>query len=212
MWRHPQLRYYVYVSDAKVDMLFAQIPPRLRNRIAAELKLDLKVVSASVSPKDREENRFSKLALVERYVRKHVELGSVDEPRAYFAGSLRMRWGPLYDGRIVYFGGVTDRTVLGLAGSRRHVVTSMGDSQVYEGGGSGAPDLIALLRSADPNIIGPSESAHPPTTGDQLGEWEAKAIHSASVGMHGSVQELEFIAKRLGVRSAEANTTDFRCL
>lgn len=64
--------------------------------------------------------------------------------------------------------------------------------------------MIALLRSADPNIIGPSESAHPPTTGDQLGEWEAKAIHSASVGMHGSVQELEFIAKRLGVRSAEA--------
>jgi hypothetical protein len=203
MWRPQQLRYYVYVSDAKVDMLYAQIPARLRSRIAAELKIDLKVISASLSSKDREENRFSKLALVGCFIRKHMELGSIDEPQSYFSGSLRMRWGPAYNGQIVYFGGVTDRTVLGLAGSRRHVITSTGDSAVPEGGMSGAPDLIALLRNADPNIIASAESVQPPALGDQLGEREARAIYSASVGMQGSVQELEFIAKRLATRRAD---------
>ena len=41
------MRYYVYVSDSKVDMLYSQMPRGIRDRIAAELKIDLKVISAS---------------------------------------------------------------------------------------------------------------------------------------------------------------------
>ena len=58
------MRYYVYVSDSKVDMLYSQMPSGLRDRIAAELKIDLKVVSVSVSGRRSEETRYSKLQLV----------------------------------------------------------------------------------------------------------------------------------------------------
>ena len=40
----PPLRFYVYVSDAKVDMLLAQIPQGLMKRFAAELTIDLKLL------------------------------------------------------------------------------------------------------------------------------------------------------------------------
>lgn len=206
--RQPRkLKYYVYISDAKVDMLFAQIPAKLRNRIAADLKVDLKIISASITSRASEETRYSRTALVDDFLRKHTDLGTVDDPKAYFAGTMLMRWGPLYDGRIVYFGGMTDDTVIGLAGSRRHILTSAGDSHVNVGGGSGAPDLIALLRNADPNIIGAVGLGHLPSLGDQLGRAEAAAIYTASTSMGGSVQQLDFVAKRLATRGA-APTSD----
>jgi hypothetical protein len=202
--RQPRkLKYFVYISDAKVEMLFAQIPVRLRNRIAADLKIDLKIISASINSRASEETRYSRTALVDNFLRKHNELGTVDDPKAYFAGTMFMRWGPLYEGRIVYFGGMTDHTVIGLAGSRRHILTSAGDSEVDVGGGSGAPDLIALLRSADPNIIGAAGLGQFPDLGDQLGWAEAAAIYDASTSMTGSVQQLDFVAKRLATRSAD---------
>jgi hypothetical protein len=36
--RKPPLRYFLYVSDAKLDMLFEQIDPALRRRVGAEAK------------------------------------------------------------------------------------------------------------------------------------------------------------------------------
>ena len=36
---HPQLKHYVYVSDTKVDMYYAQIPSLLLAGIAAELTI-----------------------------------------------------------------------------------------------------------------------------------------------------------------------------
>ena len=35
------MRYYVYASAAKIDMLYSQIPQKLLTRIVGELKLDL---------------------------------------------------------------------------------------------------------------------------------------------------------------------------
>lgn len=39
------MRYYLYLSDAKLDMLFEQIPQKLLPRLVTEAKVDLKVVS-----------------------------------------------------------------------------------------------------------------------------------------------------------------------
>lgn len=39
--RAEQMRYYVYVSDTKLDMLYPQIPAKLAARLAWELKLEL---------------------------------------------------------------------------------------------------------------------------------------------------------------------------
>jgi hypothetical protein len=40
------MKYYVYISDAKVDMLLPQIPHDARKKIATEIGIDLKVFQA----------------------------------------------------------------------------------------------------------------------------------------------------------------------
>ena len=47
------VKYFLYISDAKVDMLFGQVPQKILKRIAAELTIDLKVVSLLFEPEGK---------------------------------------------------------------------------------------------------------------------------------------------------------------
>ena len=195
-------KYYEYVSDSKVDMLFAMVPTSLREKLAAELKIDLKLVSATFSERSRDESRYTKLAVVLRYFDREVTVGTVDEPAPYFAGTLVMRWGPIGHGRAVYFGGVTERTVLGMGGSRKHVLHSAGESTVPEPVGSAAPELIDLLRETDPSLGGVSRTREP-VTEEGLSQLDSQAIYDATTGMNGIGQRLEFLARRIAVASGD---------
>lgn len=116
------MRYYLYISDSKVDMLFAQIPSKLRDKIAFELRVDIKVVSVSLKDRPNDETRYSKLEVVEKYIGDNLTVGSVDEPEEFFTGLLPVRWRP--GENLVYFTGTTKRTFLGLGGSSHHVLGS----------------------------------------------------------------------------------------
>jgi hypothetical protein len=39
------MKYYVYISDSKVDMLLPQVPGALKQTIAAKLGFDIKILS-----------------------------------------------------------------------------------------------------------------------------------------------------------------------
>jgi hypothetical protein len=88
------MKFYIYVSDAKLDMLFAQMPMPISKRIAADLSIDLKVVSVSLTHTPSDASRYSKLKVVTKYIEENEKVGSVGSPRAYFKGVLPMRWGP----------------------------------------------------------------------------------------------------------------------
>ena len=45
------MRYYLYISDTKLDMLRAQIPVNKLKAIAVGLKIDLKLLSVSLERK-----------------------------------------------------------------------------------------------------------------------------------------------------------------
>lgn len=188
--------YYVYVSDTKLDMLSSQIPPKIRDSIAAELKIDLKLLSLTVKSRDSEETRYSKLSLVTKYLREHQDVGSVDVPGQYFEGSLPMVWGPIGEGRGIYFGTITEHTILGLAGSPRHVIRPESAGSVPSEATSAAPDLYELLRSTSPTAV---EAAPITLSGLVLGldSEVTKGIMRATTGSRGPVQRLEFLAKRV---------------
>src|SRR3954454_11749274 len=106
MWRRHQadsIKYYLYVSDAKVDMLCAQIPRTVLNRIAAEFKLDAKVLGISLKEKPSDENRYTKLRVVDRYLRDNEDIGTPEWPGVYFQGTLLMRWTILGEGNEIVF-------------------------------------------------------------------------------------------------------------
>src|SRR5262249_34572799 len=96
-----KIRHYMYISRAKIDMLYPQIPNNLRKN-------------------DIIETNYDKLRIVVNYIDKYIGIGTVKKPGSYFSGRL-----PLYYGKMdnmIYFGGHDRKVVFGLAGSLYHVI------------------------------------------------------------------------------------------
>jgi hypothetical protein len=93
--RKPPLRYYVYISDYKLDMLYEQISPALRRRISGEFNVDLKLVGLTLRGSEQPEaTKMAKLRTVEHYIDKHHHVGDISNPgREFFRGSMDMQWG-----------------------------------------------------------------------------------------------------------------------
>jgi hypothetical protein len=185
------LRYYLYISDDKVDMLLAQIDPALMKKRASEVSVNLKIFGAkrgTESPTGAD--RIARLERVVRYVQDFGDLGTLEEPGQFVGGLMPMRWGPFYGTSLVYLGGETDTgTVVGLGGSGKHVLGNSGQSGE------------ALARSTTPGLL--AGLATEPEIGDLLGVGSStdddvlRAVTLASAGLTGPLQNVEFVAKRL---------------
>jgi hypothetical protein len=119
-------RFYIYVSDAKVDMLLAQIPKGRLAGVAAELTIDLKLLRLTVSSREAPETRFSRVAVVSRYLDDAGVVGPTDGGRMYLAEeAVPMRWGLVGRDKvqsIAFFAGESGDTRVFLTGSPHHVV------------------------------------------------------------------------------------------
>src|SRR5215469_16175433 len=128
-------KFYIYISDAKVDMLLPQVPHELKKKVANEFKLNLKVFEVGRKSETESENsRVARLQSVVRYLRSELQVGSVDQPSEYLDGELPMKWGPYVllapnfqaadpnfnrvqrPTDFVLFGGTTEETFCGLVG------------------------------------------------------------------------------------------------
>lgn len=164
------LKYYIYISDAKLDMLYPQISQPLLKRIAGELNINLKLMGAelgtSIKDNQLEQTRYSKLRIVQEYIEKRFSVGTIDKPgESYFKGTLRMRWGPIpglpayhpstknppnegQDDNWVYFGGYSLKAIVGFLGSAAHIVGADNTQSQYPRprsyGGSSNPNSLRL--------------------------------------------------------------------
>jgi len=194
------MKYYVYISDAKVDMLLAQIPHDAKQRLATEFKFDLKLLSASRKTEtESDDNRFSRLDAVVTFIREYGNLGTVDEPDEYVEGYLDMRWGPYGEerdekGSLVYFGGITERTIVGLGGSMKHVIGNSGATNAHSH--SWTP---MLMRSIEEDLKFDERKQQSPDRAEVEagGDRSLQAVELATTEIKGPTQPLEFIAKRL---------------
>jgi hypothetical protein len=136
------LKNYRYISDTKLDMLSAQIPQGLRDRIAAELSINVQVFALTLKQAPSDTNRYSKLNLVVNYIEKHEPVGTVDEPQVFFRGKLPLYWGPIGEEQqdIIYFGANLPDLTFGLVGSRHYTI-----------GSGGTP--VAISPSVYPNVL-----------------------------------------------------------
>lgn len=121
------LRYFVYVSDLKLQMFLDQIGEPVKRSIAAELKLDLKLVSltltsASVDRALRQRSRIAKLSVVESYFRRHETLGDLTSRHGYLEARAEMDWKPLDDNETVLFCGYAGTLLVVLGGSISHLL------------------------------------------------------------------------------------------
>lgn len=188
-------RYYLYISDSKVDMLLAQMDPAFTRKRTTEVSLNLTVLGGKrASEALAGGERTARLQRVVRYLEEHGDLGTVEEPGQFFWGLMPLRWGPFpTEPTLAYFGGATGRTVVGLGGSGAHFLgaaPAAGDAIPR----SLTPSLLAGLRT-DPEIGALAEAIK---QGDDGQHSDAlTAVHRANEAMPGPDQNLEFVAKRL---------------
>lgn len=129
------MKYYLYISDAKVDMLLPQIPHDVKRKVATELGFDLKILKVSrTSETESDESRISRLETVVEYVRKYGKVGTIDEPDDFIDDTQMMWSGPDSMKALAYFAGRTDKTVFGFAGSAANLIGSTPGEEVWPRG------------------------------------------------------------------------------
>ncbi|MGW4527072.1 DUF7019 family protein [Amycolatopsis sp. NPDC004378] len=134
--RNP-LRYLVYLSDSKIEMLLDQMPTTLRKEVASELKIDLKLLSVKLSRPATlasSATRLSKLAVVERHLEATAPVGDLGSTNGYFRARVDLDWAVLDEGVVLFAGRSGDRLVF-LGGSTANLV---GGSHLAQGLGSHA--------------------------------------------------------------------------
>lgn len=201
------MKYYLYISDAKVDMLLPQIPHEVKKRIATEFKFDLKLLSASRKTEtESDDNRFTRLEAVVAFIREYGNLGSIDQPNEYVEGSLEMRWGPYIkeysdkESPLIYFGGATEQTIVGLGGSAKHILGNTSLSPAYSH--SATPFLVyRLVKELGLDLESESPAGNlvenTPLNQYDSDYWSLRAVELATTQMKGPKQQVEFVAKRL---------------
>lgn len=146
------MRYYLYVSDTKVDMLLGQIPVRILDRIATELKVDLKVISATWKNRDSESggSRYDRLQALDKYLTENEDVGDPLSNSTWIRGTMAMRWASILgtEGDMIFFGGQDREKVVGLAGSRVHLVGMRGEG-ILDPPHPNSSDALMVLRSLE---------------------------------------------------------------
>src|SRR5262245_46882768 len=97
--RLSEIRWYLYRSTGKIQMLYEQLVSSggpLKGNLSVGIPgTDIKAslgTSVDDPPTDDE-----KLELIEQQLRAKDMIGTTQEPKAYFAGELPMRWGLFND-------------------------------------------------------------------------------------------------------------------
>jgi hypothetical protein len=123
------MKYYIYISDAKVDMLLPQVPHQIKQKVATEYGLDIKIFKAQRSVEsESEDNRISRLEAVLSFIQEYGKVGSVCKPDDYIEDVMTMRFVNLGDNdSIVYMTGHQNDTVVGLGGSAKHLISARPD-------------------------------------------------------------------------------------
>lgn len=203
------LKYYIYISDAKVDMLLPQVPHDIKKRIAGKFNLDLKLLGASGA--EAPGDRIGRLEAAVSFVREFGNVGTVDRPDEYVGDSLAMRWGPyglLDNSPLVYFGGETDSTIVGLGGSAWHVLGSKRGTS-HANSHSITPFLVDFLQKEVGLPMNPEDAWLQQARANDLSRQGSSTIESddpehclqavalATTQMAGPLQKLEFLCKRL---------------
>ena len=199
------VKWYLYMSDSKLDMLFRQVASPDRERKTIEWSLDAKIAKLG-RKKETEEasDRDAQLRAVVVALEESECIGTIESPKEYVRGTLPMRWGLLKDvGRpneeppLVFFGGEAGDTVFGFGGSSRHVIGNYGASAT--GSRSATPYLISHLLSGLGLPLEGWNAPHPLAADDYDYQTFIAVILATEhlLKKQGPTQNLEFLAKTL---------------
>ena len=199
------IRFYLYLSETKLNMLNDQIFEN-RRKVKKTLKVKIPFVSGQYETEPSDEIKREEMLLeVEEELEERQLVGTIEEPKTYFKGIMRMRWGifidlgyrPKDEPALVFFGGRAKEgpIMVGLGGSSRHVYGHEGASSTYSR--STTPTIVRWL------MAGIHDDA-PPNLPKVWGwDYEKQELNAAiGIALHylrPPTQDLQFLAKTLHV-------------
>lgn len=185
------LHHCLCISDTKADMLLSQIGAGFDRKHATDVGADLKFVSVKRSAESATTNRVTRLERVPRCLDGSGDVGTVDVPGPYVKGRLPMRWEPSATGRasLVYFGGSTGRSLVGLGGASGHVLGAPAAALTTGTDSVFAPSTMPGLLSGLATTLADDSGTVPP---DALA-----SVHPVNRQPRGVEQEMEFLPRCL---------------
>jgi len=192
------LRYYVYVSKTKVDMLYSQIPPAFLKGAEAELKVNLGVASTSLKRRgsDAPTEPISRLSVVASYLKDHYEVGTIKCPKRWIEGTSLLRWGRLRepDSQLAVWGGEVEQKKLMLVGSSESLIGAPQTPQASHALGDYTSYFLRVEADDDRwGRLGISDAEERP--GFVFPEhFYAESVEVALSALPGSKTNLEFLA------------------
>lgn len=191
------MKYYVYISATKVDMLYTQIPKKFLKNIAGTLTIDFKLIKTEFSEIPPQETLIYKLKIVEKYISNNEMVGTAEDSKNYIKDTLNMNWGPFSE-EMVYFACCKKNLVLGLGGSLKHVIGNVGNA--VSNAHSTFPYIYAALKNKDiENDVVLS------STNQSFESTVLSAVKIASSQMEGIEEKMSFLAKRLLCSTGEGS-------
>jgi hypothetical protein len=120
--RNRPLRYYVYISQTKLEILIPQIPARLLRSLEAEIKINVAAFAAGVkkTASTPSPELAAKAGVLGDYLEKQTGwVGTVTDPGRYVKGVASLQYGVMQDyaAELAFFGGEVDGVKLALIGS-----------------------------------------------------------------------------------------------
>jgi hypothetical protein len=204
------MRYYLYISDAKVDMLLPQVPGATQQKISAKFGFDIKLFSGSLaSERNTLDNRIARLEAVEAFLRDSVQLGTPEEPKSWIAGTVDAKVVDADDGCVLFVAG-NEAWMVGLGGSMRHVI-GMTSIEGVRTGFSFMPSIVGTLMKVveEPDFfshLNDEQMEFYVTSGRSQGfrTW-TNALDMAYEKAKNPAQRIEFVGKRLATGTTYRN-------
>ena len=185
------MKYYIYISKTKVEMLYPQIPPDFLEGASTEIKVNLGVVSMTLKggKTSTEAELPEKLAAVTEFILARKEVGTIDAPKSYIRGTLPLKYSLLgnYGLDIAFFGGVFNGIKVGLIGSSSSLV---GHVEKVETSHAADDYVLSFLKK-----MTESDDEQSPAYPRYLSFEEA--IQFALDNVRASVHDLDFLARVL---------------
>ena len=143
-----ELKYYLYFSDSKLDMLFPQLSRF--DKIKLQFSLGFKRTFIRFDIKD-EKHEMNKMKQLSKYILKKCEVGNIENPKSYIKDVAKLKWGiiPMDAGDMVLFFIKKEGLIFVLGGTPKHLVTKRSLPKINKQSRSDLFGILTFFKSLD---------------------------------------------------------------
>jgi len=200
------MKYYVYLSDSKLEMLHDQLAHSTDEVREASLGFDVKVLKGELKTgRKPSATKYTRLESVLEALQSSDEVGNVWSRKPYIYGQLPMVWASFGFHRfaeddkkapITFWGYMDDHIAVGLAGSDYHVLgQTRPDGYAHSHSGTHAITSWLIKHVADTPDSTTEET--PPLFRRPFRDDDSNCIYLAVSQIKGTSHRFEFVAKVL---------------